>query len=110
MCDNGNDGSASPKHSEILSWAVRSHKVFKNKKGSISFNSCCSLNPFRAYEVLNAHLRLFRGTRLIQPQTKTYVLLRKYNQPFLGGSFIYPAYLTLMYQKTESDPDNLIKT
>lgn len=44
LCDNENDGGASPKHSQILSWAGRSHKVFKNKKGSICFNSCCSLN------------------------------------------------------------------
>lgn len=42
---------------------------------------------FRAHEILNTHLlRLFRGTRLIQQQTKTCILLRKYNQPFLGGS------------------------
>lgn len=42
---------------------------------------------FSAYEILNAHLlRLFRGMRLVQPQTKIYILLRKYNQPFLGGS------------------------
>jgi len=39
LCENGNEGSASPKHSEILSQACRSQEVLKNKKGGILFIS-----------------------------------------------------------------------
>lgn len=36
---NGHEGSADPKHSEILSQACRSHESFKNRKGGILFIS-----------------------------------------------------------------------